>query len=315
MVKSVNKTPQTKEELIDFLAQLGSFRAVARLYGCSHTTIVKKAKKWGVSPVMRINEVGSNQYNSYVPHDLKILFLDIETSPNIAEVWGLWRQNISLQQLKESGRMICFAARFKGQKKMHFYSEYHHGKDEMLLKAHELMEEADVIVHYNGNKFDIPFLNKEFLVNGFLPPKPSKQIDLYRVAKKHFKLPSYKLDYLASILGIDGKLAKDGYHTLWAQCSLGSNKAWQCMKKYNIQDVIILTNIYYELLPWITNHPNHGLYQGKELCPNCGSDNLKDDGFAFTDAGAYHQKKCYNCGTWIRGRNRISTSEVRQTKY
>jgi len=33
---------------------------------------------------------------------MQILLLDIETAPNTAHVWGLWNQNVSLNQLMES---------------------------------------------------------------------------------------------------------------------------------------------------------------------------------------------------------------------
>ena len=40
---------------------------------------------------------------------MKILFCDIETSPNVAYVWGLFKQNIGLSQLLEPTRVICAA--------------------------------------------------------------------------------------------------------------------------------------------------------------------------------------------------------------
>ncbi|NIV35232.1 MAG: hypothetical protein GWN58_38990, partial [Anaerolineae bacterium] len=49
----------------------------------------------------------------------------------------------------------------------------------MLEGAWELLDEADAVVHYNGKKFDIPTLNREFVKYGFTPPSPYKQIDLY----------------------------------------------------------------------------------------------------------------------------------------
>lgn len=313
----MEKKPKTKKELVELLATLGSFRAVARFCECSHTTVIKKAKKWGISPEPKmVGELGSNQHNVYVPRNMKMLFIDIETCPNLAEVWGLWKQDIHIHQLKESARMICFSAKFQGQKKVHFYSEHHHGREEMLLKAWELISETDVLVHYNGNKFDIPFLNKEFLIAGMLPPRPSKQLDLYRVAKKHFKLPSYKLDYITSILNLEGKKKhSEGYYSLWAECSLGKKKAWKEMREYNINDVIILENLYYRILPWITNHPNHGIYSGDKVCPNCGHDILFPSGFTYTNTRTYPQFECQKCGTWIRGSKSISGSEVQQTKY
>ncbi len=44
-----------------------------------------------------------------------------------------------------------------------FDSVYKSDRKSMLKSIHSLMDEADAIVHYNGNRFDIPMLNKEFL--------------------------------------------------------------------------------------------------------------------------------------------------------
>src|SRR4051812_2425821 len=94
----------------------------------------------------------------------RTLYLDIETAPHVAHVWGLWNQNVSLAQLQESSRVLCFAAKWRGARSSMFYAEWDNdGADGMLLKAHSLLSAADVVVHYNGASFDIPTLNKEFI--------------------------------------------------------------------------------------------------------------------------------------------------------
>jgi chromosome partitioning protein len=37
---------------------------------------------------------------------LKVLLLDIETSPNLAHVWGIWQQNVGLSQLLETYAVV-----------------------------------------------------------------------------------------------------------------------------------------------------------------------------------------------------------------
>ena len=73
----------------------------------------------------------------------RILSIDIETSPVIAHAWGLFKQNIAINQIIERPRTLCFAAKFNDQKKVHFYSEFHDGADIMLHRAHELLSEAE----------------------------------------------------------------------------------------------------------------------------------------------------------------------------
>ena len=104
---------------------------------------------------------------------MKLLMLDIETAPNTAHVWGLWDQRIGLPQILESSYTLCYAAKWYQKPKVMFDSVYQSTNKQMVRSVHKLLEEADAICHYNGTKFDIPTLNKEFLLEGLLPPSPA----------------------------------------------------------------------------------------------------------------------------------------------
>src|SRR5450759_3278074 len=80
----------------------------------------------------------------------RLLTLDLETSPNIAHVWGLWKNNVSLNQLIQSTNVISFAAKWHGDKRVLFRSDHHDGHEVMIQKAHGLLGEADAVIHYNG---------------------------------------------------------------------------------------------------------------------------------------------------------------------
>ena len=103
---------------------------------------------------------------------MKILLIDIEVAPNTAHVWGIFDQNISINQLLESSYTLCYAAKWYGNPKIMFDSVQKSGKDKMLANVHALLDQADAVVHYNGSRFDIPILNKEFLLSG-ATTKPS----------------------------------------------------------------------------------------------------------------------------------------------
>jgi uncharacterized protein YprB with RNaseH-like and TPR domain len=120
----------------------------------------------------------------------------------------------------------------------------------MVSTAHALLDLADVVMTWNGRKFDIPHLNREFLGLGFSPPSPYQQIDLYQVVKKNFLFPSNKLQYVSQALGLDGKVAHEG-HGLWVACMEGDPEAWALMERYNKQDVWMLEEIYGRVQPWI----------------------------------------------------------------
>jgi len=242
---------------------------------------------------------------------MKILLLDIETSPNTAHVWGLWQQNIGLSALLESSYVLCWSAKWLGEKEVMFDSVYQSKPLTMLKKIHKLLEEADAVIHYNGTKFDIPTLNKEFLINELPPPAPYRNIDLLRTVRNQFRFPSNKLDYVAQRLGLGAK--KETSFQLWIDCMNKDPKAWKQMEAYNKQDVILLEKVYNVVLPWIKNHPNRNLYTtSKEVsvaCPNCSSTRLHSRGKARTLAQVYQRYQCQDCGTWSRS-NTTESSKV-----
>lgn len=230
---------------------------------------------------------------------MKLLMLDIETSPNVVFSWGLFNQNHSIDQIESSSRTICFSAQWLGSKDVMYYGLDTHSERDMIKAAHKLLSEADAVIHYNGKKFDIPTLNKEFVRLGLKPPSPYKQIDLYQTIKSQFKFTSNKLDYVAQQLGIGKKVEHKGMQ-LWLGCMNGDSESWRVMQEYNIQDCALLESLYNKLLPWIPNHPNRATYSGTFCCTNCGSSNVKKDGFAYTTMGRFQRYECKACGTWPR---------------
>jgi hypothetical protein len=234
---------------------------------------------------------------------MKKLTIDIETSPNLAYVWGLWDQNVGLNQIESVGSVICFAAKWHGSKKVVYYSDHHDGHDVMVKEAWELMSEADALIHYNGKAFDVKHLQREFLLAGLGPAAPHIDIDLLAVARRQFKFPSNKLQHVSDALGLGGKLQHTGFD-LWRDCMMGDDKAWAMMKKYNIQDVRLTEKLYDRLLPWIPNHPNEALFmQDPDACPQCGGKGtLISNGVRANRTMTYRRFFCTSCGAWPRER-------------
>ena len=78
---------------------------------------------------------------------MRILLIDIETSPNLAHVWGLWQQNVGLPQLLESSYTMCYSAKWLGEKDIYFDSVQKSTSQAMLEGVHGLLEQADAVVH------------------------------------------------------------------------------------------------------------------------------------------------------------------------
>lgn len=232
---------------------------------------------------------------------MKVLFYDIEAFPHEAYVWGTHDQYIAPNQIKQTGRVACWAAKFLGEPKVH-YADERKGHKEMVEKLHTLMSKATALCHYNGVSYDNKMMNAEFIKYGMGPPPPLPQIDLLKVVKKRFRFPSYKLEYVAKALGIGEKLKTGGFD-LWKDCMDGKAAAWRLFSEYNKTDTLLLEELYAKLLPWIPNHPSYGATTGNAVCPNCGSHSLQSRGKCVTKTATYTRLCCNDCGAWSRTRS------------
>lgn len=235
---------------------------------------------------------------------VKVLEIDIETAPNVAYIWSLFDQNVPIDRLVSPGYTLCFAARWQGEREIQFYSRWQHGHEKMIKTAWELMNDADMLVHYNGKKFDVPTLNREFVLMGLTPPASYHEVDLYQVVRKKFKFASNKLDFVAQQLGLGSKVKHKGMQ-LWHEVMNGVESSQRTMERYNKGDVRILGRLYDTLQPWITSHPNRGLWVDnptKPVCRNCGSTHLKKNGSEKRFVLSYARFKCLDCGANLRSR-------------
>jgi len=238
----------------------------------------------------------------------KIFVFDIETAPNLADVWNYWNTNVGINQVRKNGRMIMWAGKYLHDKKMYSMNEIDDGQEATVkgLSAH--FEDTDILVGHNGDGFDIKWLNWELLKHELPPPDPSKTVDTLKTCRKRFKLPSYKLDYICPLLGLGKKVGNETGHRLWIDWEAKTPKAKKNMIKYCKNDVMMLQRLYYKIRPWISNHPNMGLYddKGRPTCPNCGGTKVVKKGLAYTNAGVYQRWRCKDCGTPLRGKTMMT---------
>ena len=192
----------------------------------------------------------------------KVLFLDVETKPLLAYVWGIWEQNIPLNMIVEHGSIMSWSAKWAGDSKI-FYKDMR-GKEDNLLDDKELMkplwklmDEADIIVWQNGDRFDYGKINDRFIEHKMGAPSQYKTIDTTKIARKYFNFTSNKLEHLTDRFCKRYKKLK---HTdfpgfsLWDQCMKGNVKAWNSMKKYNCYDVLSLEEVFLALIPYVKNN-------------------------------------------------------------
>lgn len=232
---------------------------------------------------------------------MKILSLDLETMFSTVGTFGLFNQNIGINQILEDGHVICYAYKWLDEKDITFKRKE---DQDFLTNIHEALTESDAILTYNGKRFDLPHLNREFVKAGLRPPAPYKHIDLLDTVKKQFRFPSNKLQHVAKELGIGSKVSHEGFE-LWVKCLEGNEAAWRTMEKYNIQDVKLLEKLYHRIKPWIKDHPN-----SMSGCPQCGSSHLQSRGVVRSKSSTYKRFYCVDCGTWSREKKVDDTADM-----
>lgn len=254
----------------------------------------------------------------------RVLIYDVETAPLQVYAWGLFDQNIGLNQIKTDRHLLAWAAKWLGDKKV-IYADQRAAKnvenDKKLVKSlADLLNEADVVVTQNGKKFDNKIVNARLAFHGLKPPGVAKQIDTCQLARKHFGFTSNKLEYLSDKLNTKYKKlshAKFSGFTLWRECLAGNLAAWREMEKYNKHDVLATEELYTKLAPWGTG-VDFNLYTDKlsRVC-NCGG-KYKRDGHSYGSAGKFQRYECTSCGhkTQDRGKanNLLSDEKLKSLK-
>ena len=235
----------------------------------------------------------------------KILVFDIETKPNLVYAWGLWDQNISIGQIVEPSAPICFSAKFVGEKEIFFYSDWEDGHSEMVKALHGLLMEADAVVTYNGDKFDIPKMRGEFLLEGLSPLPPLTSIDILKTVRK-FGFVSNKLEFIGTFLEIGRKIKNEGFG-LWVKVMNGDAAAQKRMKRYCIGDSVLTEKVYTKLKGHIPNHPHLGEVVS-EACGSCGSHRVQKRGVRRTKSFTIQRLQCQDCGSWSDGARKKITN-------
>lgn len=256
----------------------------------------------------------------------RVLVLDIETQRAIVETFSLFRPFIGIDRVIKPTRVLCFAAKWRGDSKTIFKSAWDDDDEDaykrMMQAAWDLLDQADIVVTWNGDRFDVQWFEAEFLRLGLGRPMPYKSVDLIKTVKRWFKggLMSMKLDWSSRIILKDRKTHHGGAD-LWHDIRWGTRAekraAQKIMREYNIHDVELTERLFEHHLPYLSNL-NLALYEdtvddGQVRCTKCNSTNLKKDGVKayVTSAGVYQMHRCLDCNATSRGKRIRGTTELR----
>lgn len=234
----------------------------------------------------------------------KILLWDIETSLIVGTFFQLKNDYLPHSGILQDWNIYCGCWKWLGEDKIYSASV---GQDvtndyQLCKKLRQVVALADVVVHHNGDSFDIKKLNSRLIFHGLAPLPPKATVDTKKEAKKIAYFTSNRLDYLDKHLGGPGKI-----HTepdLWMDVLKGDMDALDKMVEYNKGDIEALERVYNKLRNYMPTHPHIGVMLGhdrKHSCPKCGVNSLVKDGVRITAAGMKQQLlKCTNCGGYSR---------------
>lgn len=271
--------------------------------------------------LMAAGLMGIESDNEFKHRQPRIGFLDIETKPIKAHVWDLWDQNIGIEMIIEDWSVLSWAFKWLGKDEI-FYQDLSQNvdytKDELIVRGvWELLDQADVVIGQNSDKFDIKKLQAKFEEYGLGQPSYYKSIDTLKIMKKHLGLTSKKLAFATDKYNKKyKKLKHDKYPgvSLWLECLKGNQDAWECMKEYNCWDVLSLEELYIDHLRKWDKSINYGVYTGeKHCCANCGSTDLSEGEYSFTKTGAFKNYRCNVCNSNLTSKNNEISDSLKKS--
>lgn len=283
------KLTDDQKENIDFLKSIGnSSRKIAEILNIGKST---------VNDYLKVNKSKVIQTKK-LPN---ILFLDVETAPAVAATFGRFDINLTdANIMTEGGQIICAAWKWLGETEVHSHCMTSMDaimRDDIgpVWNLAQAINQADIIVGHNIKRFDWPVIKGRMLVNELPAPKNVKVVDTLTMART-MKFPSNKLDGLCKHLDLDRKVSHAGI-SLWVSCMQGDQFALDKMQEYNIQDVVILEQLYLKLAPWYNQLPNVSAYFEEMRCNACGSINVEATGdTVVANVKTYAEYVCADCG-------------------
>jgi hypothetical protein len=233
------------------------------------------------------------------PFAPRVVLIDIETCPNLGYSWGKYDQTI-IKPVRH-WELLSFAYKELGRQPTRCIArpDFRDKTDKSLTAAiWTVLDEADVIIAHNGDRFDVVKLRAKFVQHGLAPTRPFKTIDTKKIAKAQFGFYSNSLNDIAHELGIGRKIETGGFE-LWERCMAGDPAAWRKMVAYNKHDVVLLERVYERLKSWQPNHPNLALYENRPGCPVCSSLRVQQRGWRVNLTRKTARFQCQDCGHWF----------------
>ena len=160
----------------------------------------------------------------------------------------------------------------------------------MLASFLKEYNRASVVVGQNNNSFDNKWINTRAAYHRLGVDRFVKSFDIYRMAKRYFRLPSFSMAYMAKYFGLTLKQSHEGIH-MWDMVEYGTKEEQkeylQKMVDYNKGDIVTTEELYLTLKPYFASVTNNAVAKGlpKWCCPITGSRDVKLKKTIFTEMG------------------------------
>lgn len=303
--------------------------------GMSGRKIAKKIgkAKSSVNDVLKAYREGTLELSQPETKKLNILYFDLESSLMGTLTFGIWNQNISGNRITKHSHLLSNSWAFNDEPPQGVRlspEDVAEGNDLLVVvDTIRAIEKADLIISFNGKKFDVPLLKTRALLHELPPIKFPPHLDLMQEAKRNFRFPSNSMQNISMYLGEHGKLATSG-RNLWERCYHyqnydDCNEALAQMLEYGLQDIDATRDLHKRLQGWFKSPVNIGLIT-KEingvntkdnhdlLCPHCSSKDVDKIGSkAYTSVSSFNIYRCGNSG--CRGLSRDNAAGTKLVNY
>lgn len=231
----------------------------------------------------------------------KILFYDIETKPVKAWVWRTGKQYINHSQIVDGERfdIICLAYKWYGERQVRTldWGIKKQCSKSMIKAFGKIIEEADIAIGQNSDRFDVKQINTQRLMHNLPPIAWPTSEDMLKLMRKQFYLTSFSLDYVSKLLTGDGK-DRMSFADWIDIVDYKDTKALDKMLKYCAKDVKKLESVFRKIEPHLDYKAHRGVISGagRDSCPGCGTTNIQNYGKVIRRTGKYQRYRCTECG-------------------
>lgn len=279
----VKLTAKQQQRLIDLYSSSKSKKEVQELlsieFEVTTRTVRTLAKELGLNPTY------TNTKND------RVMVYDIETSRIQVKTWWTGKQYINHSQLKSEPTIISIAWKWIGEDKVYYLTwDENHCDKELMTKFLKEYNKASMVIGQNNNSFDNKWINTRAAKHGLHITRFVKSFDIYRMAKRYFRLPSFSMAYMAKYFGLTLKQSHEGIF-MWDMIEEGTpaeqKEYLKKMVDYNKGDIVTTEELYLTLRTYFGTVTNKAVQGGlpKWCCPVSGSSNVKLLKTIFTEQG------------------------------